>query len=79
MKLVRFYEVCDHKGDALWGGTSELEALKWFRKSFNEQIYVSIWDEGDPEEPRLVVDKIDVTRLILTTLADARYPAQVRV
>lgn len=74
MKLVKFYEVCDHKGDALWGGTSEWEALQWFRKSFNEKIYVSVWNEDDSEEPRLVTDKIDVTKLVLTTLSEGRYP-----
>jgi hypothetical protein len=41
MKPVRFYEVCDHKGEVEWGGVSESEALTWFRKGLDRKIYVT--------------------------------------
>jgi hypothetical protein len=68
MKLIKFYEVQDRKGRAEWGGVSASEALEWFSKGFDKSIFVSVWDETDPEEPRLIVDKIDVTNLVLATM-----------
>ena len=73
MKLVNFYEVHDHKGDAVWGGASAIEATTWFRKGLDSKVYVSIWDEEDIEEPRLVTDKIDVTPLMLAALMSGRF------
>jgi hypothetical protein len=72
MKQVSFYEVCDHKSNAVWGGASSLQAVEWFRRGLDYKVYVSVWDEQDPEEPRLVTDKIDVTPLIMATILDER-------
>ena len=69
MKLVKFYEVCDQQGNAVWGGTSTIEALEWFRRALDRKVYVSVWNEDDPEEPRLVTDKIEVTPMMRTCLA----------
>jgi hypothetical protein len=68
MKPVKFYEVQDRKGDVEWGGVSASEALEWFARGLNKSIFVSVWDETDPEEPRLIIDKIDVTNLVLATM-----------
>ena len=72
MKAVNFYEVADHKGDTVWGGASAMEATTWFRKGLDRSIYVSVWNESDIEEPRLLIDKIEVTRLVLAAIASGR-------
>lgn len=71
-RLVNFYEVTDHKSDAVWGGISALQAVEWFRRGLDYKVYVSVWDEQDPEEPKLVVDKINVTNLISATIMNDR-------
>jgi len=76
MKLTNFYEVMDSKGDIAWGGASASEAVKWFRRSLDSSVFVSVWDEQDPEEPRLVTDKIPVTHLILVTIVSEREKAR---
>lgn len=68
MKPTNFYEVADHRGDAMWGGISALSAIEWFDKGLDRKVYVSVWDEEDIEEPRLLIDKIDVTNLVLATM-----------
>ena len=76
MKLINFYEVMDRKGDIAWGGASASEAVKWFRRSLDNSVFVSMWDEQDPENPRLVTDKIPVTHLILVTIVSEREKAR---
>ena len=76
MKLSNFYEVMDSKGDIVWGGASASEAVRWFRRSLDSSVFVSVWDEDDPEEPRLVTDKIQVTHLILVTIVSEREKAR---
>ena len=67
-RIVRFYEVLDHKGVVEWGGVSEREAIEWFRRGLDRSIYVSVWDESNELDFKLITDKIDVTRLVLATL-----------
>jgi hypothetical protein len=71
-RIVRFYEVLDHKGVVEWGGVSESEALTWFRKGLDRKIYVSVWDESNELDFKLITDKIDVTKLVLTTLTEVK-------
>ena len=68
MKPVNFYEVQDRKGEVAWGGASATEAVEWFRRGLDNSIYVSVWDEEDIEEPRLINDKIEVTSLVLASI-----------
>jgi len=68
MKLINFYEVADRKGDTAWGGASASDAIEWFRRGLDNSIYVSVWNEEDIEEPKLVIDKIDITKIILATI-----------
>jgi len=75
MKAINFYEVQDHKGDVAWGGISALQAVEWFRRGLDNSIYVSVWDEEDIEEPRLITDKIDITPLVLATIMNEREKA----
>ena len=72
MKLVNFYEVMDRKGDIQTGTASPSEAVAWFRRGLDASIFVSVWNEEDIEEPVLVTDKIEVTALVLATLADEK-------
>lgn len=72
MRNVNFYEVMSARGDIEWGGASASEAVKWFRRGLNASVFVSVWDEQDPEEPVLVTDKIEITQIILATLNDER-------
>ena len=71
-KAVNFYEVQDHRGEVEWGGASATDAVEWFRRGLDRSIYVSVWDESDIEEPRLLIDKIEVTKLVLSALASGR-------
>jgi hypothetical protein len=71
LKLINFYEV-SRKGDVAWGGASESEAIEWFRRNLDNYIYVSVWDEEDIEEPKLVTDKIDITKMVLSTIVSER-------
>lgn len=69
MKQINFYEVTEKDGiNAIWGGASALTAVEWYRRNLGSRIYVSIWDEKDPENPILVTDKIEVTKLIEATI-----------
>ena len=72
MKLMNFYEVMDRKGDIAWGGTSHCDAVEWFRRGPDNAIFVSVWNEEDIEEPVLVTDKIEVTRLMLAAIANEK-------
>ena len=75
MKPVNFYEVQDRKGDVAWGGASALQAVEWFRRGLDNSIYVSVWDETDIEEPKLITDKIEVTALVLASIVSGREGA----
>ncbi len=68
MKLTNFYEVENRKGEIAWGGASAIDAIEWFRRGLDNSIYVSVWNEEDIEEPKLVIDKIDITKIILATI-----------
>ena len=73
MKPTNFYEVTEKDGkNAVWGGASALDAVEWYRRGIDRRVFVSIWDEADPEEPRLVVDKIEVGALVLATIMNER-------
>lgn len=69
-KPTRFFEVMDSKGDLVWGGASASEAVRWFRRSLDNTLFVSVWDEQSEEDFRLLNDRIDVTNLVLATLVD---------
>lgn len=71
-KEVAFYEVMDRKGDIAWGGASATDAVEWFRRGLDNAIFVSVWDEEDIEDPKLVTDKIEVTTLVLATITSER-------
>jgi hypothetical protein len=73
---VNFYEVMDRKGDIAWGGASASDAVAWFRRGLDNSIFVSVWNEEDIEDPRLVTDKVDVTALVLATITSEREKAR---
>jgi len=68
---VVFYEVSDPQNIAVWGGESPREALDWYRRSPDgSKIWVSQY-EADEEEARLVLDLIEITPIVLATIADS--------
>jgi hypothetical protein len=68
---VVFYEVSDPQNIAVWGGESPREALDWYRRSpTGSKIWVSQY-EADEEEARLVLDLIEITPIVLATIADS--------
>jgi hypothetical protein len=72
MKLINFYEVMDRKGDIQTGTASASEAVEWFRRGLDNSIFVSVWNEEDIEDPRLITEKIEVTALVLATITSER-------
>lgn len=72
MKPVNFYEIMDRKGDIQTGTASASEAVSWFRRGLDNSIFVSVWDESDPEEPYLITEKIEVTALVLASITSER-------
>ena len=71
-KEVNFYEVYDNKMNVEWGGASESEAIAWFRRGLDRSIFVTVWDESDPDNPVPVSGKTDISRIILAALVEAR-------
>jgi len=70
LKRVIFYEVSDAQNLAIWGGESPSEALKWYRNSpLDSKIYVQEWLTDD-EEAREVSPQIEITSIVLSTIAD---------
>ena len=70
MKLANFYEVKDSGGDSAFGSESALETVRFFRKTPNARVVVTVWDTEKGEDMVLVTDQIDVTALILATISD---------
>ena len=69
-KRVIFYEVSDSQNIAIWGGESPSEALKWYRNSpTDSKIWVSEW-LTDEEDAREMMSPIELTPLVLSTIAD---------
>jgi hypothetical protein len=65
----------DRKGDIAWGGTSVSDSIEWFRRGLDNSVFVSVWNEDDIEDPRLVTNKIDVTALVLASITAERQRA----
>ena len=72
MRNVNFYEVADRRSDSMWGGASASQAIEWFRRGLDNKLFVSVWNEEDIEEPKLVIDKIDITALVLATIVNEK-------
>ena len=72
MKPVNFYEVADRRSDSTWGGASASQAIEWFRRGLDNKLFVSVWNEEDIEEPKLVIDKIDITAIVLATIVNEK-------
>lgn len=68
---VVFYEVSDSQDIAIWGGESPQEALNWYRRSpIGSKIYVQEWIT-DEEEAKQVSPQIEITPIVLSTIADS--------
>jgi hypothetical protein len=70
LKRIIFYEVSDAQNLAIWGGESPSEALKWYRNSpLDSKIWVSEW-LSDEEDAREVSPQIEITSIVLSTIAN---------
>ena len=70
VKRIIFYEVSDAQNLAIWGGESPSEALKWYRNSpLDSKIYVQEWITDD-EDAREVSPQIEITSIVLSTIAN---------
>jgi hypothetical protein len=69
--LILLYEVVDKQGRAIWGGTDNLEAIKWLRLNLRDEarLLVSAWD-SDEEDAHLVGQSIDITGVILESFKE---------
>ena len=76
-KPAIFYEVFDNKMNVEFGSASASEAIAWFRRGLDRTITLSIWDEEDPEDFKLITDRIDATPLVLAALTSERARAMV--
>jgi hypothetical protein len=67
---VVFYEVSDAQGIAIWGGEDVLEAVKWYRNSPPESMFWVGQYETTEEEAKLTMDFIEITPIVLATIAN---------
>ena len=77
MKPTIFYEVFDNKMNVEYGSASASEAIAWFRRGLDKTITLSIWDEEDAEDFKLITDRVDATPLVLAALTSERARAMV--
>jgi len=67
---VVFYEVSDAQGIAIWGGEDVLEAIKWYRNSPpDSKVWVGQYETTE-EEAKLTMDFIEITPIVLATIAN---------
>ena len=71
VKPVTFYEI-KRGNDTLWGGSSASECVKFWRNSSGagKSVWVSVWDEGDELDYKLINEPVNVTPLLFATLLD---------
>ena len=71
-KLVNFYEIATEDGNAVWGGEDPHSAVQWLRQSpLNSRLLVSCWEAGE-EDARLMIEPIDITKIVYAVLAGAQ-------
>jgi hypothetical protein len=46
--------------------------VEWLAREADYRLYVSVWNEDDPEEPYLITDKINITDVVLATRLNER-------
>ena len=69
-KMIIFYEVSDSQGKAIWGGESVLEAIDWYRKSPpDSKVWVGQYETTE-EDAKLVMDFLEITPIVLATIAN---------
>ena len=67
---VVFYEVSDAQGIAIWGGEDVLEAVKWYRNSPpDSKVWVGQYETTE-EEAKLTMEFIEITPIVLATIAN---------
>ena len=70
LKRIIFYEVADTQDIAIWGGEDVLEAIDWYRKSPpDSKVWVGQYETTE-EEAKLVMDFLEITPIVLATIAN---------
>lgn len=72
MKAQAFYEVTDYRGEVEYGSASPSEAITWWKRGPGKTIYLSIWDEEDVDDFKLITDRIDITPSVSAAIASER-------
>jgi hypothetical protein len=72
MRARTFYEVTDHRGEVEYGSASPSEAITWWKRGPGKTIYLSIWDEEDVDDFKLITDRIDITPSVSAAIASER-------
>jgi hypothetical protein len=71
-KLVNFYEIATEEGNAVWGGEDPHSAVQWLRQApLNSRLLVSCWEAGE-EDARLIIEPIDITKIVFAVMAGAQ-------
>ena len=69
-KHISLYEISDSNNIAIWGGEDPVSALGWYRSApTGSKIYVSGW-LADEEDAQLISEPVEITPLVLATIAD---------
>ena len=73
-RLVLF-EVTDLAGNAMWGGEPPAEAIEWLMKDPNNRRLIATHWFADDEDAAPIGEGIDLTRLVLSAIAEGRARA----
>ena len=69
-KHISLYEISDSNNVAIWGGEDPTSALGWYRSApTGSKIWVSGW-LADEEDAKLISEPVEITPLVLATIAD---------
>ncbi len=70
--VTREYEIATAEGNAVWGGEDPHSAVQWLRQSpLNSRLLVSCWEAGE-EDARLIIEPIDITKIVFAVMAGAQ-------
>ena len=69
---IVLFEVTDLEGHAMWGGEGPAETIEWFMRDPNNRRIIATHWFADEEDAAPIGEGIDLTRLVLTALAEGR-------
>ena len=72
---IVLFEVTDLEGHAMWGGEPPAEAIEWLMQDPNNRRMVATHWFADDETAAPIGEAIDLTRLVLSAIAEGRARA----